>query len=72
MYRAFGRNMVKPALDFFLSSLLISESIWVLFSSPIKVLNLLVFLRIAMMSVGPEEAEGAKGPEGDGAGGDDD
>ena len=25
-----------------------------------------------MMSAGPEEAEGAKGPEGDGAGGDDD
>ena len=67
-----GANMVKPALDFFLSSLLISASIWVLFSSPIKVLNLRAFLRIVMTSAGPaEEAEGAKGPEGDGAGGED-
>ena len=42
-----------------------------LFSSPIKVLNLRAFLRIATMSAGPEEAEGAKGPEGAGAGGED-
>lgn len=67
-----GANMVNPALAFFLSSLLICESIWVLFNSPIKVLNLRAFLRIPMMSAEAEEDEGTKGPEGDGAGGEED
>ena len=68
-----GANTVVPS-DF-LSRLLISASIWVLFSSPMKVVNLRAFLRIAVMSREPEGVpegpEGTKGTEGASAGGED-
>ena len=65
-----GANMVKPRLAF--SWLLIRSSTWVLFSSPMKVVNLPAFLRIAVMSGGPdEEPEETEGPEGAAAGAED-
>ncbi|CBI32716.3 unnamed protein product, partial [Vitis vinifera] len=45
-----GANKVMPS-DF-LSRVLISASIWVLFRSPMKVVNLRAFLRIAVMCGG--------------------
>ena len=56
-----GAKTVKP-LPGFLSWVLIRESTWLLFSSPMKVVNLPAFVRTAMMSAGPEgdeEPEGA-------------
>ena len=68
-----GANTVVPS-DF-LSRLLISASIWVLFSSSMKVVNLPAFFRIAVMSREPEGVpegpEGTKGTEGASAGGED-
>ena len=59
-----GANTVKPWFDF-LSWVLIRTSTWLLFSSPMNVVNLLAFWRTEMMSGGPE------GPEVAGAGGED-
>lgn len=67
-----GANTVMPS-DF-LSRLLSSASSWVLFSSPMKVLKLPAFLRIAVMSGEPGEPEGpegTRGTEGGSAGGED-
>ena len=49
-----GANMVKPWPVDFCSWLLIGSSIWVLFSSPMKVANLPDFLRTEVTSEAPE------------------